>query len=259
MATTVGFKTAISNKNGLQLKDLNDPDMVDAFIAENSSLIDELYEHFRYQGFNPIEFAKVLKDAGFLIGDIQEMIIFLLLRGSKVGQTHDRIAVVDSKAVTKTTDVGKQQLSKWRAKGVVDTGAGAAKLTPKSITLTRIGATYVYMLAAMQRELLIKGEWFPTVYVPDLPIEYQFPGAPAIIPKNQAVFEAAWKRWSKLFSEKIGATDRTDQFWKIMHNSTYNSDQSRMKFLTKISDQARTAETNRRLVELGLLEAPKKP
>jgi len=188
-----------------------------AAIGEADQVATELLALYEFQGFNPsVTFEEMEKLRRTNPNILTKVIAFYVMRGTNI----------TGKGATKeaTEFIGQLATLGFKAKAE----------TPKTLTLSRVAATYAALTASViARNHRARVVDLKAAEAAQLPNYYAWPGAPAIIPS--ADIYAKWLVWAEQFDKTIHLKDqkqdlnRVKQFSDQAYNSSFYTAQDREK------------------------------
>jgi hypothetical protein len=181
----------------------------------NEKVIDDFISLFSYEGFDPLYTYAILKEKSAKLksdfaGDMSTFIAFVVLKGTTIRKM-------------KISSEGAEKIKALISRYGVKTKDGPK--TKSDLTLGRIASCFPILISKFIDSL---ADYEPTGgVVAGLPLRYHFPGAPAIIPKDEERAYNLWQVYARNFAQVIGSGDSGADYGKIIWDSSLVSDEKR--------------------------------
>jgi len=206
----------------------------------------ELYDLFKYQGYNPRDFFMKLwssaQDNGIaketFVDDMKAILVFYVTRGTRVDKGKD-----------KSSKDGKDRLKELKERYSISdgvkqekSGGGGRTLPADEVTIARIAGCFPQVVS-----MLMDQSFSRTVVdgPAGLPRGLAWAGAPSVIPRNSEAGKklyALWLTWAKDFDKQIkgkdnAQPDQVEKYGKIIWESNFIGDKARAEIVKGLANK----------------------
>jgi len=207
-------------------------------MVNNNGFLQELFELFAYQGYNPADFFAMIYQklvvkggmtkADFIAG-IKQILVFFITRGSRMDRGMDKSSAEGAKKIKQLMDLFGVSNGIKQEKS----GPGGRTLPREAITVPRIAGCFPTIVCTLMENInarhVVSG---PSGF----PKGLSWAGAPAVIPStNESLFNQ-WLVWAIAFDKVIKGEKNHDpenvkKYGTIIWRSNYIPETQRQTFI----------------------------